>query len=69
MCLAASRRECAALRRRLEANGVAIEQGPVPRWGAHGTGISIYFRDPEANLVEVRYYTRRVSRKPCLLGS
>jgi extradiol dioxygenase family protein len=41
---------------RLKANTIALEEGPVSRWGAHGTGISIYFRDPEGNMIEARHY-------------
>jgi catechol 2,3-dioxygenase-like lactoylglutathione lyase family enzyme len=33
--------------------GVAVELGPVPRTGAVGKLDSIYFRDPDGNLVEV----------------
>ncbi len=40
----------------LEAHGVTIDEGPVPRWGAHGNGTSIYFDDPEGNRIEIRYY-------------
>jgi len=40
----------------LEACGVQIEEGPVPRTGACGPIISIYFRDPDMNLVEVSNY-------------
>ena len=40
----------------LAAKGVAIEQGPVPRTGAVGPIISVYFRDPDANLIEVSNY-------------
>jgi catechol 2,3-dioxygenase-like lactoylglutathione lyase family enzyme len=40
----------------LRAVGVPIEAGPVPRRGALGTLRSIYFRDPDGNLVEVAEY-------------
>lgn len=40
----------------LRGRGVAIELGPVPRIGALGPMISVYFRDPDGNLVEVATY-------------
>lgn len=40
----------------LRAENVAIEAGPVPRHGALGALRSIYFRDPDGNLVEVAEY-------------
>ncbi len=36
--------------------GVGILEGPVPRYGAKGTGTSIYVRDPDGNTVELRHY-------------
>lgn len=33
--------------------GVEIIEGPVPRLGARGTMVSVYFHDPDGNLVEV----------------
>jgi catechol 2,3-dioxygenase-like lactoylglutathione lyase family enzyme len=42
----------------LKSCGVAVEVGPVERLGALGPMTSLYFRDPDANLVEVsRYHT------------
>lgn len=40
----------------LAANGVAVELGPVERIGARGPMMSVYFRDPDGNLVEVAKY-------------
>jgi catechol 2,3-dioxygenase-like lactoylglutathione lyase family enzyme len=40
----------------LEACDVEIIEGPVRRDGALGAMTSVYFRDPDANLVEVSVY-------------
>ena len=40
----------------LEACGVAVLEGPVQRTGATGPITSVYFRDPDANLIEVSSY-------------
>lgn len=36
--------------------GVAVELGPVPRFGASGRGLSVYFRDPDGSLLEFISY-------------
>lgn len=33
-----------------------VVEGPVPRWGARGVGTSVYVRDPDGNVVELRHY-------------
>ena len=33
-----------------------VVDGPATRWGARGDGTSLYVRDPEGNVVELRYY-------------
>jgi catechol 2,3-dioxygenase-like lactoylglutathione lyase family enzyme len=43
-------------RAHLEAQGVAIELGPIKRFGACGAGISLYFRDPDGSLMEFISY-------------
>ena len=43
----------------LRGESIAIEAGPVPRTGALGPLRSIYFRDPDGNLVEVAEYVDR----------
>ncbi|MBC8022434.1 MAG: VOC family protein [Burkholderiales bacterium] len=40
----------------LEAHGVVVAQGPVEKTGALGPMMSVYFRDPDGNLVEVSNY-------------
>jgi catechol 2,3-dioxygenase-like lactoylglutathione lyase family enzyme len=33
-----------------------VVDGPGPRFGARGDGTSLYTRDPDGNVVELRYY-------------
>lgn len=42
----------------LTANGVAIVEGPVAKTGALGPITSVYFNDPDGNLIEVASYDR-----------
>ncbi|MCJ2136767.1 VOC family protein [Methylobacterium sp. J-026] len=40
----------------LEARGVPVELGPIATAGAAGSGISVYFRDPDGSLLEFITY-------------
>jgi catechol 2,3-dioxygenase-like lactoylglutathione lyase family enzyme len=40
----------------LGAHDVPIELGPIERPGARGTGLSVYFRDPDGSLIEFITY-------------
>jgi len=42
----------------LEANGVAIEEGPTRKQGARGTLLSVYCRDPDGSLIEISSYEK-----------
>jgi len=55
LCLIAST-PLAGVIAHLNDTGVAIEEGPVARTGAMGPILSVYFRDPDLNLVEVSNY-------------
>ena len=44
----------------LKKEAVEIEAGPVQRRGALGPIRSVYFRDPDGNLVEVAEYPRQL---------
>lgn len=68
-CIALGKPDWDELQERLRADHIDLEAGPVLRWGAHGAGTSIYFRDPEGNLIEARYYKDPDNYEDSLLGS
>ena len=49
--------------RHLERCGVAVEAGPMQRFGAKGRGTSVYFRDPDGSLMEFISYVQQVQRR------
>jgi extradiol dioxygenase family protein len=55
-CLCVNTEEWSALEARLAAAGVVPEAGPMTLWGAHGDATAYYYKDPEGNHVEFRYY-------------
>ena len=40
----------------LKHHNIAVEVGPVPRFGVNGNGTSVYFRDPDGSLMEFISY-------------
>jgi catechol 2,3-dioxygenase-like lactoylglutathione lyase family enzyme len=46
----------------LQQANVAIVQGPVEKIGALGPMVSVYFRDPDLNLVEVSNYSEKIKK-------
>jgi len=50
-----------AFQAKLQAEGVAIVDGPSIRYGARGDALSVYIRDPDGLVVEVRSYERAES--------
>jgi catechol 2,3-dioxygenase-like lactoylglutathione lyase family enzyme len=48
----------------LAAHGVPVEEGPVERTGATGPILSVYFRDPDQNLIEVSNCRTRYECQP-----
>ncbi|MFV0358710.1 VOC family protein [Tropicimonas sp.] len=45
----------------LKREGVDILEGPVEKSGARGPIVSVYFNDPDGNLVEVGSYAKKAS--------
>ena len=54
VCLGIDAADVDALRGYLEAHGVEVVGGPAWVYGARGTGTSLYVRDPERNLIELK---------------
>ena len=56
VCLVVDAGDFAGVLEALQANRIAIREGPVSRWGARGQATSVYFLDPEGNEIEIRCY-------------
>jgi len=52
-CLVVEPTDLAAL---AESGEFEVVNGPVPRFGARGNGTSLYVRDPDGAVVELRHY-------------
>jgi len=62
VCLAMSEADFTALRARLAANEVAVSTTMQQSFGARGLAPeAFYFRDPDGNVVEARYYSGNTS--------
>ena len=68
-CLSTDKTSWDLLQERLKKNAIPIDDGPVKRWGAQGSGVSVYFMDPDDNVIEVRYYEGDESDTPCMLDT
>lgn len=68
LCLSVDVQEHDACVHRLEAEGIEIIIGPAKRWGAHGSGISVYVLDPEGNMVEIRKYGAGNEAEPATMS-
>jgi len=55
-CLVTDAEDLAAVAQELTSAGITIERGPGMRSGARGNALSLYFRDPDNNLIELRTY-------------
>src|ERR1019366_8980891 len=54
VCLGIEATDMSALARHLKACSVEVMGEPATRYGARGMGLSIYVRDPEGNIIELK---------------
>ncbi|MDJ0684084.1 MAG: VOC family protein [Alphaproteobacteria bacterium] len=54
LCLRIGDADLAPIAARLSAQGIDVDAEPGRRYGADGFGLSIYLRDPEGNVVELK---------------
>jgi len=59
VCLGIETADLSAIARYLKENSVEVIGDPATRYGARGMGLSIYFRDPEGNLIELKQMPQR----------
>jgi catechol 2,3-dioxygenase-like lactoylglutathione lyase family enzyme len=57
LCLVVAETDLRALR---DSGTFDVVDGPAQRWGARGDGWSLYVRDPDGNVVELRHYGKDV---------
>ena len=55
-CLVIEKKDIQNFLKHLKSHHVFIESESSNNYGAQGTASSVYFRDPENRLIEVRYY-------------
>ncbi|MHB8380949.1 MAG: VOC family protein [Candidatus Binataceae bacterium] len=60
ICLGIEARDLAAVAMELRQSGVDVMGEPAPRYGARGMGLSLYVRDPEGNVVELKQMPAQV---------
>lgn len=53
-CLGVDARDMEALATFLRGEGVEVLGDPMPRYGARGTGLSVYVLDPDGNIIELK---------------
>jgi glyoxylase I family protein len=53
-CIGIAARDMATVVSWLQGQGVEVIGEPAPRYGARGMGLSVYVRDPEGNVVELK---------------
>ncbi len=64
LCLGVESAEFDALLRYLRERGVEMVGEPGTRYGAHGMGLSVYVRDPEGNVVELKQMPTQLEGDP-----
>jgi glyoxylase I family protein len=62
-CLGIDTADVRALMNYLSANSVEVLGEPATRYGARGMGTSIYVRDPEGNVIELKQMPRQTANR------
>ncbi len=60
VCLGIETDDIAGVVEYLRRNSVEVLGEPAMRYGAHGQGLSVYLRDPEGNIVELKQIPAKI---------